>query len=84
MVITITLYVYYLKLNMNKLNNEINRLEIFLLKTDKVIDRMLDKDGFDTQDLSTLMGIRGDILQRIEEIHRNQKNTEMWERYKYP
>ena len=69
---------------MNKLNNELNRLDTFLLKLDKIILEYLNKDGFDTQDLSTLMGIRGDILKRIEEIHRNQKNTEMWERYKYP
>jgi hypothetical protein len=43
---------------MNKLNNELNRLDTFLLKLDKIILQYLNKDGFDTQDLSTLMGVR--------------------------
>lgn len=66
---------------MDKLNNELNRLDTFLLKLDKIILQYLNKDGFDTQDLSTLMGVRGDILQRIEGIHRNQNSTKMWKQY---
>jgi hypothetical protein len=48
---------------MDKLNNELNRLDTFLLKLDKIILQYLNTEGLDTQDLSTLMGVRGDILQ---------------------
>jgi hypothetical protein len=66
---------------MNKLNNELNRLDTFLLKLDKVILEYLNKDGFDTQDLSTLMGVREDILNRVSQIHKNQNSTKMWKEY---
>jgi hypothetical protein len=69
---------------MDKLNNELNRLETFLLKLDKIILQYLNKDGFDTQDLSTLMGVRGDILNRVSQIHKNQNSTKMWKQYKFP
>ena len=66
---------------MDKLNNELNRLDTFLLKLDKIILQYLNKDGFDTQDLSTLMGVREDILNRVSQIHKNQNSTKMWKQY---
>jgi hypothetical protein len=66
------------------MEEELKRLDVFLIKLDKIVLQYLNKDGFDTQDLSNLMGVRGDILQRIDQIHRNQNNTKMWKKYKFP
>jgi hypothetical protein len=69
---------------MNKLKLELKRLDGFLIQIDKVISRMLEKEGFDTQDLSTVVGIRTDILKRINEIYSIQRNTEFWKDYNKP
>lgn len=66
------------------MEEELKRLDGFLIKLDKIILQYLNKDGFNTQDVSTLMGVRVDILNRVNQIHKNQKNIEMWDKYKYP
>lgn len=66
---------------MEKLEMELKRLDGFLIQLDKVILRSLSKEELDTQDLSTLMGVRVDLLKRIDQIHTHQSKTKMWEQY---
>jgi hypothetical protein len=69
---------------MNKLELELIRLDGFLIQLDKVISGMLEKEGFSSMDLSTVMGVRNDILNRINEIYSIQRNRDFWKDYNRP
>jgi hypothetical protein len=69
---------------MNKLELELKRLDKFLIQIDKVISGMLETEGFDTQDLSTVMGVRSEVIKRKNEIYSIQRNTEFWKDYHKP
>jgi hypothetical protein len=69
---------------MGKLENELERLDKFLVQLDRGIGQKLKTDTFDTQDLLTLMGVRDEILKRIENIQKEQRQRVMWKDYKNP
>ena len=69
---------------MNKLEKELERLDVFLLLIDKRIKSMLYKENIDTQDISSLIDIRTDILERVGQIHSIQNRFETWKNYKHP
>jgi len=69
---------------MNKLELELMRLDGFLIQIDRIISKMLETEGFDTQDLSSVIENRMDILNRINEIHSIQRNRGFWKDYDRP
>ena len=69
---------------MNKLELELMRLDGFLIQIDRIISKMLETEGFDTQDLSSVIENRMDILNRINEIHSIQRNMGFWKDYDRP